>query len=215
MMRAAVQANRLYSVALLTHSEQRRIVRRRLQAASSRLCRRHCDKRNRRWPLAQSHQGTTPAVSPSPKRSPRQAREQKADGGLEMEGRLVVERRLVILNRLSRCCWLAPHRLPDAPKCRSQTWRARVEHRIASLARRLGHRQPAKGREKSRGCHARPLGDRHRHAKLTVRRNFPSSPLRVMIVMLNVTSSVGTLPVLLSRFSLSAKGAVHLGPLRA
>ena len=148
-------------------------MRRWLQAASSRLCRRH-DKRNRRWPLAQSHQGTTPAVSSSPKRSARQAREQKADGAWRWEGRLVVERRLVILTRVGRWCWLAPHRLPYAPNCRSQTWRARVEHRIASLARRLGQRQPAKGRENSRGCHARPLGDRHRHAKLAVRRNFPS-----------------------------------------
>ena len=142
MMRAAVQANRHSSVALLTHSEQRRIVRRRLQAASSRLCRRH-DKRNRRWPLAQSHKGTTPAVSSSPKRSPRQAREQNADGALEMEGRLVVERRLVILNRLGRCCWLAPHRLPYAHQTVDPK-RGEQGSSIASLARRLGQRQACK-----------------------------------------------------------------------
>ena len=83
-----------YSVVLLLQQAAARIVvRRRLQAASSRLCRRH-DKRNRRWPLAQSHQGTTPAVSSSLKRSARQAREQKADGAWRWEGRLVVERRL-------------------------------------------------------------------------------------------------------------------------
>ena len=51
-------------VLLLQRAAARIVVRRRLQAASSRLCRRH-DKRNRRWPLAQSHQGTTPAVSSS------------------------------------------------------------------------------------------------------------------------------------------------------
>ena len=80
-------------VLLLQRAAARIVVRRRLQAASSRLCRRH-DKRNRRWPLAQSHQGTTPAVSSSLKRSARQAREQKADGAWRWEGRLVVERRL-------------------------------------------------------------------------------------------------------------------------
>jgi transposase-like protein len=159
-----------------TDCVQQRIVRRRLQPASSRLCRRHdTNKRNRRWPLAQSHQGTAPAVSSSPKRSPRQAREQKADGAWRWEGRLVVERRLVILTRVGRCCWLAPHRLPYAHQTVDPK-RGEQGSSIASLARRLGQRQPAKGRENSRGCHARPLGDRHRHAKLTVRRNFPPSP---------------------------------------
>lgn len=80
-------------VLLLQRAAARIVVRRRLRAASSRLCRRP-DKRNRRWPLAQSHQGTTPAVSSSLKRSARQAREQKADGAWRWEGRLVVERRL-------------------------------------------------------------------------------------------------------------------------
>ena len=223
-MKAAVQASssRCGSVVLLLQPAAARIVvRRRLQAASSRLCRRH-DKRNRRWPLAQSHQGTTPAVSSSRKRSgsTRQAREQKAHGAWRWEGRLVVERRLLLCNpdpSAPPLLLLLLARAPPTPVCtpkrRSQTWRARVVG-IASLARRLGQRQPANGRENSRGCHARPLGDRHRHAKLTVRRNFPRrSPSPAMILMLNVTSSADTPSVLLSRFSLSAKGAVHLSGL--
>jgi hypothetical protein len=61
----------------------RSIVRRRLRSAPQRHLACADDKRNKRWPLAQSHQGTTPAVSSSTDaafRSRYQAREQKADG---------------------------------------------------------------------------------------------------------------------------------------
>jgi hypothetical protein len=64
-------------------THRRPIVRRRLQSTPQRHLACADDKRNKRWPLAQSHQGTTPAVSSSTDaalRSRYQAREQKADG---------------------------------------------------------------------------------------------------------------------------------------
>jgi hypothetical protein len=89
--------------------------------------------------------------------------------GMEMEGRLVVERRLWIFEPappLARYTGSYPQR------CRSQTWRARVD--IASLVRRLGQRRAAKGRKNSRGGHARVVWEIDT-TRSDVRRNFPWS----------------------------------------
>ena len=208
-------------VLLLQQAAARIVVRRRLQAASSRLCRRH-DKRNRRWPLAQSHQGTTPAVSSSLKRSARQAREQKADGAWRWEGRLVVERRLLpILTRVGRrCsnCWLAPHRLPYAHQSVDPK-RGEQGSSIASLRLRA-----VSGRGSLQKAARTLVAATHGRWEIdTATRNslyhgtFHHRPAHVMLIlMLNATSSVGTLSVLVSSFSfVCQRGSAYLGPLRA
>ena len=86
-------------------------------------------KRNRRWPLAQSHQSSAPAVSsPHRRRLARryQAREQKGGRGMEMERRLA-------------SCWPAVmDAVPSAPLARSRADLKRgCKGVFASLARRF------------------------------------------------------------------------------
>jgi hypothetical protein len=124
--------------------------------------------------------------------------------GMEMEGRLVVERRMSP-DQVGR--WLAfrIHRSVDLKRGEQGS----TSLRLRAVSGR-GSLPPAKDRENSRGCHARPLEDRHRHAKSLCDGTFHSRYL-MLIVMLNVTNSVDWLRV----FFVCHRGSAYVGPLRA
>lgn len=127
---------------------------------------------------------------------------------------------LPILTRVGRrCsnCWLAPHRLPYAhqsvdPKRGEQGSRASLRLRAVSGR---GSLQKA-ARTLVAATHGRWEIDTATRNSL-YHGTFHPRPAHVMLIlMLNATSSVGTLSVLVSSFSfVCQRGSAYLGPLRA